>query len=73
MRLRGGGIAGFQRWFLGQFPDAALKVHLHACLIFSGCFIQNASHFRSRALLFRGTKTALIRHLLPWTAKHLKV
>ncbi|KAJ1488850.1 hypothetical protein T484DRAFT_1782184 [Baffinella frigidus] len=26
MRLRGGGIAGFQRWFLGQFPDAALKV-----------------------------------------------
>jgi len=27
LRLRGGGIAGFQRWFLSEFPEAAIKVY----------------------------------------------
>jgi 5'-3' exonuclease len=25
-RLRGGGIAGFQRWFISQFPESVIKV-----------------------------------------------
>ena len=27
LRLRGGGIAGFQRWFLSEFPEAVIKVY----------------------------------------------
>jgi hypothetical protein len=27
LRLRGGGIAGFQRWFISQFPEAVINVY----------------------------------------------
>ena len=45
-RLRGGGISGFQQWFMSQFPESVIQAsHLHPLRVVFPCTTTSPSFF----------------------------
>ena len=51
-RLRGGGISGFQHWFMSQFPESVIQAsHLHPFRVVFPCTLQPRPRFSRPVIL----------------------